>query len=305
MNNHSTSTFVEYLQKPVLIEVSLQERVRYYGLFLGLNLSGLLVLNWYLGVSLNLSELTVMTLMFASPILLTSLLIEALGRLKKTGQHWNIGLCLWQFWAFVIVSYTTSVLVIEVWFHQLPAFEAMTLEHAEQGHGDIHLKTVTGIVVLAYIAIQLILKRIVERENVELKKLSYAIEQKNREPSPERQELFRFTHEGESISLNVANLVFVQVEENYCHLWCLDEESTVGKKFTIRMTLADVLAKLPKALFLQTHRSYLVNLTHVRSCRRHNQNYELLLRNSEVRISVSRSKKNAVKSALKNRVSNF
>lgn len=52
-------------------------------------------------------------------------------------------------------------------------------------------------------------------------------------------------------------ILFIEVEKHYCSV------TTSNKKFVVRMSLSDLLKKLPDGKFLQTHRSCLVNASKI------------------------------------------
>jgi two-component system response regulator LytT len=60
------------------------------------------------------------------------------------------------------------------------------------------------------------------------------------------------------IKIKFVDLQWIMSDGNYLKLYCSDD-----KKYLFRSTLKDLLVKLPKSLFLQTHKSYAVNIDHI------------------------------------------
>jgi DNA-binding LytR/AlgR family response regulator len=60
------------------------------------------------------------------------------------------------------------------------------------------------------------------------------------------------------IKIKFIDLLWIMSDGNYLKLHCCDD-----KKYILRSTLKDLLARLPKSLFLQTHKSYAVNIDHI------------------------------------------
>jgi two-component system response regulator LytT len=60
------------------------------------------------------------------------------------------------------------------------------------------------------------------------------------------------------IKIKFTDLQWIMSEGNYLKLHCID-----NKKYLVRSTLKDILAKLPTSIFLQTHKSYAVNINHL------------------------------------------
>jgi DNA-binding LytR/AlgR family response regulator len=61
----------------------------------------------------------------------------------------------------------------------------------------------------------------------------------------------------EKVAIN--EIVFVEADGRYCQIF------TENKKYLVRMGLHELEEKLPKDLFVQSHRSYLVNVAKIRS----------------------------------------
>lgn len=60
------------------------------------------------------------------------------------------------------------------------------------------------------------------------------------------------------IKIKFVDLQWIMSDGNYLKLHCSDD-----KKYLLRSTLKDLLARLPKELFLQTHKSYALNIDHI------------------------------------------
>ncbi|KPK86545.1 MAG: hypothetical protein AMS27_04820 [Bacteroides sp. SM23_62_1] len=61
------------------------------------------------------------------------------------------------------------------------------------------------------------------------------------------------------IKVRFDEIKWLKAEGNYIELYCPD------KKHLVRSSMREFLAKLPAALFVQTHKSYAVNLSHIDS----------------------------------------
>ena len=60
------------------------------------------------------------------------------------------------------------------------------------------------------------------------------------------------------VKIKFNDLLWIKAEGNYLELFC-----SSGKKHLIRSTLKDFLNKLPGSVFLQIHKSYIVNINHI------------------------------------------
>lgn len=54
------------------------------------------------------------------------------------------------------------------------------------------------------------------------------------------------------------NICYIQAEGNYCYIKLLD-----GKKYASKISLRQLLAKLPESLFIRIHKSFVLNLTYL------------------------------------------
>jgi DNA-binding LytR/AlgR family response regulator len=60
------------------------------------------------------------------------------------------------------------------------------------------------------------------------------------------------------VKIRFSELLWIKSEGNYLELYC-----NGGKKHLIRSTLKDFLNRLPDSIFLQVHKSYAVNISHI------------------------------------------
>jgi len=59
------------------------------------------------------------------------------------------------------------------------------------------------------------------------------------------------------VKVAMRNIIYIEVESKYCTVFA--EEG----KFILRMSLKDLMFKLPENLFIRTHRNYLVNINEI------------------------------------------
>lgn len=68
-----------------------------------------------------------------------------------------------------------------------------------------------------------------------------------------------FKHNGRLVKINFADIFYVKAEQEYSYIYTLQENYLVG------MHLKKMEAKLPKSDFIRIHRSYILNLIHLKS----------------------------------------
>jgi DNA-binding LytR/AlgR family response regulator len=64
-------------------------------------------------------------------------------------------------------------------------------------------------------------------------------------------------HRDKMIKIIVADILYIEADRNYCRIF------TRNKEYLLAITLKTIEEKLSTRVFLRTHRSYIVNLTHI------------------------------------------
>jgi DNA-binding LytR/AlgR family response regulator len=59
------------------------------------------------------------------------------------------------------------------------------------------------------------------------------------------------------VKIPIKNIYYIEAERNYCRIFCNDKE------LLLVMTLKEMDEKLPSECFVRTHRSYIVNVSHI------------------------------------------
>jgi len=77
------------------------------------------------------------------------------------------------------------------------------------------------------------------------------------------------------IKIKFEDLLWIKADGNYLELYCRN-----NKKHLIRSTLKDFLKKLPGNIFLQTHKSYSVNISYIETIEHHH----ILIGNQQIPI---------------------
>lgn len=101
-------------------------------------------------------------------------------------------------------------------------------------------------------------------------------------------DFFILAEPGRKLALSYAEILCFEAQSHYLHIFT----AGAGEPVKMHCRLGDVLARVPRALFIPCHRSYIVNLAHVRGLKRS----ELLLSNGMI-LPVSKTYVNVLNSA--------
>ncbi len=88
------------------------------------------------------------------------------------------------------------------------------------------------------------------------------------------------------LRLDATAVSFVRVVEHYCyiHHWNQGQLNSLE----VKLPLKEIQVLLPVQMFIQVHRSYLINLSHITRLKKVTRSYELFLRATEESIPISR-----------------
>jgi DNA-binding LytR/AlgR family response regulator len=115
-----------------------------------------------------------------------------------------------------------------------------------------------------------------------------------------QQPLLQFESEQGKVEFQIdhSKVMYLKSEGNYLEIFYLGNKQEV-KKALLRNRLKVIEEKLPGTFFIRCHKSYIVNIRHIRKVTGNARNYELLLHDGRSIIPVSRSKSGEVMNKLK------
>lgn len=114
--------------------------------------------------------------------------------------------------------------------------------------------------------------------------------------------LIRFRAENGKIELQlmINEILFLKSDGNYVEVFYHRKEKNVSVGL-IRNRLKTFIQEIPDTYFFQCHKSYAVNVQHIIKVEGNARNFELIIRGSDHRIPVSRSKSEELKNLLNRR----
>lgn len=99
-------------------------------------------------------------------------------------------------------------------------------------------------------------------------------------------EFFSVSLKGESSKIALIDIYFIAVEDHYCKL-VTNKNGDLHEEL-IRLSLKEALESLPSSHFAQVHRSFIVNLQHVKHIKKEGQAYQLFLEGNDTFLPASR-----------------
>ena len=141
-----------------------------------------------------------------------------------------------------------------------------------------------------------ILKKEMAKELASIKQINDSLDQKKFEiksqkipindESEKRSDSFSVPLKDGIRKIAFSDIYFIAVEDHYCKL-VFNREGEIYKEY-VRLSLKEALANLPSSHFAQVHRSYAVNLQHVKHIKKEGQAYQLFLEGSDNFLPASR-----------------
>lgn len=104
------------------------------------------------------------------------------------------------------------------------------------------------------------------------------------QPQPEG--LLQLGNGNGNATIRLADITYVTVEDHYCRITYSSANGL--KNQMIRLPLKEMMQKLPSEHFIQTHRSYAVNMSHISHMRKRGREYKLVLHHKQIELPVSR-----------------
>jgi len=97
--------------------------------------------------------------------------------------------------------------------------------------------------------------------------------------------------------IDFIDIYFIAVEDHYCNI-VFNSNGEIRTEY-VRLSLKEALAKLPSSDFARIHRSYAVNLQHVKHIKKEGQAYQLFIEGSDKFVPASRHRAHAFLPKLK------
>ncbi len=290
---------IPWLKQPVARMTTSAMRMRFYVIAIILVAISVPFLHLYMDVPLSLAELAIHTLSITLSTAVAILLLELLLRiyLKRKTKKWSLSFGL--FWLLFLGVTLLSFIVMNVTHDLLPITLDIWDRHIKHDLGAAPWKILPVILLIGYILIQFILRYKTAQELADLKKLNQQLQAAKKGIEPPDNEAkedrhvdvpkFVLPYKGETLYLNPAWIIRVESNQNYCSIWVASNEEQSGSSYMVRITLSEVLNQLPGNMFLQVHRSHIVNIAYASGLVRQDRNYQLQLTNGDC-IPVSRSR---------------
>jgi len=140
-----------------------------------------------------------------------------------------------------------------------------------------------GTLLLSFV-LPLNLERLINKHTGSLKKISPNLHHASTDISISLKSM----GSNETFVLNIDHFLFAKVESNYTEIVTSSPEGPNKKLLRITLKELEVQLKMFPHIY-KTHRSYLVNLNAIKTMSGNAQGYQLLLKNCETKIPVSRS----------------
>jgi hypothetical protein len=158
-------------------------------------------------------------------------------------------------------------------------------------------------VISVFLLTQGILKKQIAKELASIKQINDSLDQKKHEIKSQKTsvndeviplkaedekgaEFFEVQLKEGARKIAFIDIYFIAVEDHYCRL-VINRKGEIYEEY-VRLSLKEALANLPPRHFAQVHRSYAVNLQHVKHIKKEGQAYQLFIEGSDNFLPASR-----------------
>jgi hypothetical protein len=299
---------IDWLREPLRADLSLRWRLRAYAASELAVLVSVPFLHLYLSVDLTAAELAIHTLDIGFGALLVLGLFEAGISLWQRSLRWNLALSRAALMAGV-TAVAAGLFLLQANLHDvLPVTARIRAKHVDAGYGDMSLRVLPLVLLMGWVVGQGLREQALRRELEELRTLNARLARLRPrragdlpQPADDVPRLagtgggasagdrVAFRHEGGDLLLETRAITRIQAEENYCRIHATAPGANEERSWLVRTTLAETLARLPAARFLQVHRSHVVGLAHVSEVRREGRRYSLRV-GTDAWVPVSRGR---------------
>lgn len=289
---------VLWLRRPLIDDASWNHRLRLYGMFLLLVALSALPLHGYAGITLSHAELAVHTLLVTAAAALLLALIEtvsaALRHLTARENRVTNGGLLGR----AAAAYLLAIPVIGLLHLASPFTRGIMAQHARATELNMSWYVLPVALLITYMCFQAARKTYLSRQLARLRRINDELRraQRNHRGDGERRDAGRQRHtpaitvrsNGVDIALHAESILRIRSDENYCHMVAATGDGGSARHM-VRMTLKEAAGLLPERMFVQVHRSHLVNIRCVTELIRDGHRRALRLTNGD-RVPVSRAR---------------
>lgn len=231
-------------------------------------------------VKISLISGVIFTVLFSNIVLLPRLLPGIFD--ARTWNLWKyIVFNLWQFLFIGIIG--TAVLYVINFYHDLSFTEL-----AFQFFPRVLLYGLLPVTFVGLILSNVLLQenlRTAIRANQELEKIR---SMKAESVPVQHTALTIYSDTSETLSLKVADLLFVEADDNYSTFYWMNGHGL--EKHMLRINLKNVESQLNNSFTLRCHRSFIVNINKIGHVSGNTNGYKLSIRDTDLSVPLSRSK---------------
>jgi hypothetical protein len=265
-------------------------------------------LHSHLGIALSAGGMVVHTAMVVAAVAIVMLLIEGSIAVFLRVTYRENWVSTGGFLLRAGLAYLLSTPIVGPMHQLLPFTRAIMEKHVPAGGGNVSWQVLPVALLIVYVVYQVMRKDYLARQVAALRQINDELgmaQRERREDRPgqgdaqeEASAVISVRSNGVEIPVRAESVLRVQSDENYCHVVAAVGADEAPKRYLVRMTLSEAVAVLPEHLFLQTHRSHVVNLRYVAELIRDGRQRELRLTTGD-RVPVGRARIGSVQSRIR------
>lgn len=291
-------SIARYYRQPLFYEINPKDRCNAYLVYISIIAFCILFLHAFIDAPLTFFEMVVHVFFVLIPTACFCIFTELIGRLIAGSPIWTCRIDVWHLWGFgsLVSGLMHGVSCYLEENIPIPIIERITQKHIESGHDAFTFIQATLLIVIILATLTEFLLRRGLHFNAQSSvhnNQSVAFESLHKAEGGavvDNEQMFDVKVDGEVKQISLNSTAYIEADENYCHLWQLENESTgIPTRYTVRSTLKELYIRLPESYFMQTHRSYLINPNYAKRIKKINDKFHVLMVN-DITVPVSRSR---------------
>ena len=290
----------EYFKSTAATKLPLPERFRIYAWMFLIIAFSVIILHQFMDQTQSIGSLIYHAIEIGAYYMLFGLLgLEAMIYLK-----WRVKkdktLLIWEVWMLFLATFSIGVLAFPAILNQHNIASSHP-PHMPDTFFSNYILFLPVWAAISFVFVQALRYRELILEKQRFHKTNARFTDNTVFPNPEKPSIsehqnssteIRIKSDGKLVNIIVSNIIYVKVVEHYCYIYVTEEK--ISRPFITHLALRNLLTMLPKNEFLQTHRSYVINLNFTSSIEKDDNKHAVHLCGRRYLVPISKHRLNHI-----------